>query len=152
MIPSGKFQCQLIPHLMRLLRCDLSRSKGLQQKIGQHIPFLWLTSSGQVCIEFLTDRKFLRGSFGRTLVGGNQSSPVCFIRIFTVLDSVAKYCWILFPSLIFLGFNFEIAILSTSKIKLISPISPSVFRSVSRQQDIPVGHPLHLLHKDFWFH
>ena len=69
---------------------DLPGPKGLQQKIGQHIPFLWLTSSGQVCIESLTDCKFLRGSFGRTLVGGNLSSPVCFIRIFSIVDSVCQ--------------------------------------------------------------
>ena len=90
MIPSGKFQCQLISHLMRLLRCDLPGTKGLQQKIGQHIPLLWLTSSGQVCIEPLTDHKFLRGSFGRTLVGGNQSSPICLLWIFAVVDSVCQ--------------------------------------------------------------
>ena len=59
MLPAGELQSKLIPQLVRILWCDFTGLKGLDDQVGNHIFFRIAFPAGFRFIDLLTESKFL---------------------------------------------------------------------------------------------
>ena len=88
MLPAGELQSKLIPQLVRILWCDFTGLKGLDDQVGNHIFFRIAFPAGFRFIDLLTESKFLPCGICAALIGGHQQPAFRLIRILVIVNPV----------------------------------------------------------------